>query len=68
MIHDSLFNIQKILTNSHTYEVFCCLPSIPDVELGEDNEDVSSANEERLTALSLGLFLWLMNIHPGYRY
>lgn len=64
--NDYLFNIRRILLNIHAYEVFCCLASFPSAELGEAYEDVSSADDERLIALSLGLFLWLMNICPRY--
>lgn len=64
--HDYLFNIGKIPMNRHVYGVFCCLPSIPDADLGEKYEDVSSTEIERLSSLYPGLFLWLMNIWPGY--
>lgn len=35
------------------------------IELREEYEDVSSDSNKRLTTLSLGLFLRLMNIRPG---
>lgn len=56
----------KIFMNHHENEVFYCLPFIPDTELGDKYEDVSSAENERLTVLSPGHFLWLINIWPGY--
>lgn len=55
--HDYLFNVRMILMNHPAYEVFCCLPFIPNAELREEYKDVSSAEDERLTTLSPGLFL-----------
>lgn len=55
--HNYLYNIQKIMMNRQAYQVVHCLPSIPDMVLGDEYKHVSSANNERLTALSLGLFL-----------
>lgn len=52
--------------NPQAYEVLCCLPSIPDARFRDEYEDASSAEDERLTTLSRGLFLWLINIRPGY--
>lgn len=64
--HDYLFNIKRLLLDRHSYTIFCCPHLIPNVEPGEEYDDVSSAGDERLTVLSPRLFIWLMNIHPGY--
>lgn len=55
--HDYLYNIRKVLMNPQAFEVFCCHPFIPDAPFGDEYEDVSFADDERLIALSYGLFL-----------
>lgn len=52
--------------NVQAYEILWCLPSIRDALPGSENIDVSSTEDERLTTLSLVLFLWLFNIQPRY--
>lgn len=58
--HDYLFNIRRLLLDRHSSTIFHCLPSIPDAEPGEEYDGISSAENERLTTLYPGLFLWLV--------
>lgn len=52
--------------NTQAYEVFRCLPSIPDAPSFNEHADVPSTTDERLTTLFLGHFLWLVNIQLEY--
>lgn len=53
------------MRNPQAYVLVCGLLLLPDVPSGEELVDVSSVEVERLTALTPGLFLWLVNIRLG---
>lgn len=52
--------------NPQAYKVFYCLPSIPYMPSHDEYANVFSVEDETLTTLPPGFFLWLINIRLGY--